>query len=1157
MTESFDGITRFLPKYPNIVPFEDNLLDPYNGMFYNTIYKKKEFYDLRLSKVENVPEEPGDLMNHQKIIARYLSSHTPYDGALLFHEMGTGKTCSAVGAIEQIKSEGKFRGAIYIASITLSKNFLNELINVCTDGRYIPEDLGNTDRIGKIRMKKAVSDYYKLGNEYTYAKFAKTVSKLSINAVRKRYNNHVIVIDEVHNLADNNKEGASYKIIWKFLHQIQGCKVLLLSGTPIRNKVWDIASVMNLILPESNQLPTGELFINEYCTRVDKNLDLLTSEGAKKLKTYFKGRVSYLRGITSDIERVFHGNIIKIPNFKQLGFFKVSELTMSKFQTNAYMNAWSIDKKETSSTLKGSGYYRNSRQASLFVFPDGSWGTKGFEKYIYMKKSTNFLGKKRKGKHAWTKVGKAFAQDLRTNGIKKLAQYSCKYAASCKIINEAIDKQRLIFVYNDSVREGGVILFTMILQALGFVQTSGQKVSKDKKTFAVLTGDTANKSTIINYFNQSDNTEGDRINLIIGSQAVAEGITLKNVQVEIVQTAWFNYTRIDQALARGYRAGSHRVLVSKKGEIIQDIYLQAAVPLKSGFPPPSSQSTDLVGIDLQMYRIAQKKDISFKKIELVMRASAFDCALTYKRNLVIGRPDSRECNYSNCDYKCNEIPEEEYQGTGELLAKDLDYSTYQLYYSDEKVNSLIFDIVGLFKTKFILSFQEIDTFISSENEFDLLTALDSVISNSVPIYNKYGFTSYLQEENDMYFLVDSISTIGSASMAYYTKYPNVKTKQPFSTIKEKYFSDIALSNAINDLCDTKGALRPYLERLPLEYREMFLENSVKVEVLKERGMYFQDHQIELANKIIRYFDPDIFRIEDSNLIVSSLMFTNGGNLRCLDTNGNNKKPNSLNWQDCVDKDIQTYTDKKIARRQELEKEAFYGQINRKIGRFCIRDCRKGCDEDVLGHRMKSGAQCYTTRHSFLTLIATFYTTMPVPPTESTVSYILANRCGPPRDKNEPGVFTPSQIAKIQQKISKGNIVIGSGSSKIKVANNKKDLCTFLLNCVDNVKKYAETKEKVNPAVAKKWFGKPNGELFEYLVQRGDKDSKDPWIAVKAGIKVMSREQLQRMVFYGTLQKVPMCMFLCSWFNDNNLLVNDSGCGSGTKPKPINKKMQIK
>ena len=41
MTEITDGITRFLPQYPNIVPCNDNILNPYDGNFYDTLYRKK------------------------------------------------------------------------------------------------------------------------------------------------------------------------------------------------------------------------------------------------------------------------------------------------------------------------------------------------------------------------------------------------------------------------------------------------------------------------------------------------------------------------------------------------------------------------------------------------------------------------------------------------------------------------------------------------------------------------------------------------------------------------------------------------------------------------------------------------------------------------------------------------------------------------------------------------------------------------------------------------------------------------------------------------------------------------------------------------------------------------------------------------------------
>ena len=84
---------NFLPKYPNII---DKKLDPYDGETLNdVIYNKKEFREIKLSEYENIKK--GQLMKHQKIISRYLSSYTPYDGILLFHYMGTGKTCSSIG----------------------------------------------------------------------------------------------------------------------------------------------------------------------------------------------------------------------------------------------------------------------------------------------------------------------------------------------------------------------------------------------------------------------------------------------------------------------------------------------------------------------------------------------------------------------------------------------------------------------------------------------------------------------------------------------------------------------------------------------------------------------------------------------------------------------------------------------------------------------------------------------------------------------------------------------------------------------------------------------------------------------------------------------------------------------------------------------------
>lgn len=230
-------ITNFLPKYPNIYQLEGEIFNPYEENFYENIYKKKEFYDEKLPEIEELPNMVGKLMKHQKLIARFFSSHTLYDVLLLLHEMGTGKTCSAIGAIEQIRSEGGgFKGALYLAKgEALINNFINELIFKCTDGRYIPEGYEQLTELEKIhRKKKAIRDYYTLN---TFEMFAKDIRRKNDKELQNTYNNRIIVIDEVHNLRIQAKEKGLnvYAQFHRFLHVVKDCKILLMSGTPMNS----------------------------------------------------------------------------------------------------------------------------------------------------------------------------------------------------------------------------------------------------------------------------------------------------------------------------------------------------------------------------------------------------------------------------------------------------------------------------------------------------------------------------------------------------------------------------------------------------------------------------------------------------------------------------------------------------------------------------------------------------------------------------------------------------------------------------------------------------------------------------------------------------------------------------------------------------------
>jgi hypothetical protein len=230
-------IYNFLPKYPNVWEFTEDFLNLYPDNFEETIYKKKEFYDEKLESSEPFPDSKGTLMKHQKIISHFLSSHTMYDQLLLLHEMGTGKSCSSIGAIEKIKNENNsFTGAmIFARGSGLLNNFINELVFKCTDGRYIPEDYDDLSELEKThRVKKQINSFYRL---YTFETFAKDLSKIGDSEIARRYSNKIIVIDEVHNIRIQSVqiEISIYEQFHRFLHIVENCKIILMSGTPMKS----------------------------------------------------------------------------------------------------------------------------------------------------------------------------------------------------------------------------------------------------------------------------------------------------------------------------------------------------------------------------------------------------------------------------------------------------------------------------------------------------------------------------------------------------------------------------------------------------------------------------------------------------------------------------------------------------------------------------------------------------------------------------------------------------------------------------------------------------------------------------------------------------------------------------------------------------------
>ena len=957
-------ITNFLIKYPNIYQFDKDILNPYEEDFYESVYKKKEFYDIRLEEVEKVPDEAGSLMNHQKLISRFFSSNTLYDELLLLHEMGSGKTCTAIGAVEQIRKEEKFQGALYLAKgDALVNNFINELVFKCTDGRYIPEGYKDLTDLQKVhRTRKAIEDYYRTNTFETFAnkiKTHRTDKALSKWCEDEKFNNSVIIIDEVHNLrmkAQVEEDGKKinlniYKEFYRFLHAVKDCKILLMSGTPMKDGVEEIASVMNLILPPDKKLPTGFDFVTQYFDKKDDTF-LIKASHVDILKNAFKGRVSYLKSMRSTVEKLFQDNGDANAKLKHM---VVYEDNMSDFQSERYEKAYADDGDENK------GVWANSRQASLFVFPDGSIGKEGFEKYVKRKPVESIVVKQEKTRK--TKYDFSLSELLKSeiitqhpfnskNALKKLSNFSSKYAGSIATILDAQKEGKSVFVYNEFVTGSGLILFGLILELFGFSKANGSEMEgSEKARYATLTSQTSTDKQIgmlVNRFNKPDNMRGKIINVIIGSRKISEGFTFKNVQIIDIHTPWFNYSETSQVIARGHRLGSHKDLIEAGLNPQVAIYQRVSIP-----------NNKVMSIDFNMYKTSEDKDVSIKSVERVMKESAWDCSVSYKRNLVTGLDGKRECDYMDCNYVCD--------GVSDQTPRDFDYSSFYTQYDEPNIKIIIDDIIDLFRKNFKIDFDTLtNVYFQDFSNFEVLSALRVIINESRPIINKYGFVSYLKENNDIFFLSDNLST---SSTEYYTEYPHTKQQTSFDEVIQVLYIQ-SVPDIINLIKKSKNLedVRKIMIRLTNKMQEQFIESSIqRIHIGPDDP---DNNEIKICKLILKYFKNSWFEL-DGVMISKHLEDT----LRCFDSKDGV-------WKDCEEEYYDVADKLKIDRKAFLESSpyGYYGLYNDRNKLFCLR--RIPPKTEVLkGHKQTSGKVCTSYDHSILIPLAINVFKLPFPKSE--------------------------------------------------------------------------------------------------------------------------------------------------------------------------------
>jgi hypothetical protein len=247
-------------------------------------------------------------MPSQRFVKDFLNPNSPYRGLLLYHQVGSGKTCSSIYAAENFMDS---KDVVVMLPATVRKNYIKEIKFTCGNQYFSPKrrwrfvDLNEMKLItgdsthalkmfadvtrvdaALIRRQKGVwvpcpsthpdrtstalgftayADLDDLAKEsighqldaivaskYQFIHYNGGVKESNVEEMERSpknpFDGKVVVIDEVHNFVSRaigpGKTGAP---LYRLLLNAKDCKLILLSGTPVVNHPYEAAAIVNLI----------------------------------------------------------------------------------------------------------------------------------------------------------------------------------------------------------------------------------------------------------------------------------------------------------------------------------------------------------------------------------------------------------------------------------------------------------------------------------------------------------------------------------------------------------------------------------------------------------------------------------------------------------------------------------------------------------------------------------------------------------------------------------------------------------------------------------------------------------------------------------------------------------------------------------------------
>lgn len=332
-----NGETKLIPNHPQFKEYHEQQFIKKYQPDGTTDFKSLE---------QNISDNYIGMRPQQQFLKDYMAPSEIVKGLLIYHNLGSGKSRTAIEIVKQYFQYGL--DVVIFCPASLKGNWLGQ-INQWDAANAMDIDLqGNPSSKGRYHLVS-----YNASN---------TVEKFM--AMKSILNKSVVIIDEVHNFISNMVKTTCkrHQLYSEFMSL--NSKIICLSATPMINNPYEVALLFNILKGYMYDLKGSRytLFPSEKYT-----FDHLYVSGQNKMAFMWRinGHVSY-----------FYGNNLDA-SYPRVVSHEIIKTVMSDHQATHYRNLRQKEAKEES--FKGRGdntdipqsYKTKTRQASNFVFPPG------------------------------------------------------------------------------------------------------------------------------------------------------------------------------------------------------------------------------------------------------------------------------------------------------------------------------------------------------------------------------------------------------------------------------------------------------------------------------------------------------------------------------------------------------------------------------------------------------------------------------------------------------------------------------------------------------------------------------------------------------------------------------------------------------------------